>query len=254
MVRRSDEDKGNNADGRFCSARRNMSIKGFQGTSLLDFPGRVASLIFWGGCNLTCPFCHNPALVLEPEAFPDFDRDELLDNLSSRMPFIDGVVISGGEPTLDPSLADWLAAVKELGLAVKLDTNGLRPDVLAELLDRQLLDYLAIDLKTIPDRYAELHHGQVDPVALVTSIRLALAAPVTVEFRTTCAPGIVDETAIHALGDLIRGAPLWVLQQYHPGQALDPVWRDLTPYPSGKISGLAAVARQYVDDVVIRGV
>ena len=125
-----------------------MSIKGFQGTSLLDYPGRVASLIFWGGCNLTCPFCHNPALVLEPEACPDLDREELLVDLAARRPFIDGVVISGGEPTLDPELADWLAAVKALGLAVKLDTNGLRPDVLTDLLDRRLVDYLAIDLKT----------------------------------------------------------------------------------------------------------
>src|SRR5512137_801856 len=128
-------------------------IKGFQGTSLLDFPGRVASLLFWGGCNLTCPFCHNPALVLEPAAWPDLDRDALLLDLAARQPFIDGVVISGGEPTLDPSLADWLAKIKALGLAVKLDTNGLCPAVLADLLKRQLVDYLAIDLKTAPQRY-----------------------------------------------------------------------------------------------------
>jgi pyruvate formate lyase activating enzyme len=230
-----------------------MSIKGFQGTSLLDYPGRIASLVFWGGCNLTCPFCHNPALVLEPEAWPDLDPDQLLADLAKRRPFVDGVVISGGEPTLDASLADWLTAVKALGLAVKLDTNGLRPDVLSELLERQLLDYLAIDLKTVPARYGELHPGWVDPAALMNSIRLALAAPVPVEFRTTCAPKIVDEPAIHALGTLISGAPLWVLQQYHPAPALDPAWREFTPYPAEQISGLAAIARQYVEDVVVRG-
>jgi len=228
-------------------------IKGFQGTSLLDFPGRVASLIFWGGCNLTCPFCHNPALVLEPDAWPDLDREALLADLADRQPFIDGVVISGGEPTLDPALADWLAAVKALGLAVKLDTNGLAPEVLADLLDRQLIDYLAIDLKTAPQRYRELHRGPVDPAALVASIRLALAAPVAVEFRTTCVPGIVDATSLHALGTLVRGAPLWVLQQYHPAPALDPAWQELAPYTPPQITALAGIARQYVNEVVVRG-
>ena len=230
-----------------------MSIKGFQGTSLLDFPGRVASLLFWGGCNLTCPFCHNPALVLEPHAWPDLDREALLADLAARRPFIDGVVISGGEPTLDPALADWLAAFKALGLAVKLDTNGLAPGVLADLLDRQLVDCLAIDLKTAPQRYHELHRGPVDPAALVASIGLALAAAVTVEFRTTCVPGFVDPPAIHALGGLVRGAPLWVLQQYHPAPALDPAWQELAPYPPPKITELSGIARQYVNEVVVRG-
>jgi pyruvate formate lyase activating enzyme len=230
-----------------------MSIKGFQGTSLLDFPGRVASLIFWGGCNLTCPFCHNPALVLDPAAWPDLDREALLVDLAARRPFIDGVVISGGEPTLDPNLADWLTAVKALGLAVKLDTNGLAPAVLADLLARQLVDYLAIDLKTAPQRYRELHPGPVDAAALVASIRLALAAPVAVEFRTTCVPGIVAAPEIRALGELIRGASLWVLQQYHPEPALDPAWRELIPYPAAKLNELAGIARQYVGEVVVRG-
>lgn len=231
-----------------------MSIKGFQGTSLLDFPGRVASLLFWGGCNLTCPFCHNPALVLDPGEFPDLDRNVLLQDLAARAPFIDGVVISGGEPTLDPTLADWLVSVKALGLAIKLDTNGLRPDVLAHLLGKGLIDALAIDLKTAPWRYGELHRGPVDPEALLASIRLAMGAPIAVEFRTTCVPGIVDVVEIEALGGLIRGASRWTLQQYHPAPALDPAWREFSPYSSAKITELADAARPYVGEVVIRGV
>jgi len=231
-----------------------MSIKGFQGTSLLDYPGRIASLVFWGGCNLTCPFCHNPALVLAPESWPDLDAAALLDDLASRAPFIDGVVVSGGEPTLDPALADWLAGVKRLGLAVKLDTNGLRPDVLADLLERGLVDALAIDLKTAPHRYAELHPGPVDSDALLETIRLVLAAQVAVEFRTTCVPGFVAALDIELLGRLIRGAPRWALQQYHPEPALDPAWREVAPYPAASIDELAAIARQYVKDVVVRGV
>lgn len=232
---------------------RSMSIKGFQGTSLLDFPGRVASLLFWGGCNLTCPFCHNPGLVLEPGAFPDLDRDALLEELASRAPFIDGVVISGGEPTLDPALPDFLTAVKRRGLAVKLDTNGLCPEALAALLERRLVDYLAIDLKTIPSRYRELHPGVVDSADLLATIRLVMAAPVTVEFRTTCIRGLVDELVIAELGRLIEGAPLWALQQYHPTAVLDPAWQDLPPYSAADVHQLAAVARQYAGAVVVRG-
>lgn len=229
-------------------------IKGFQGTSLLDFPGRVASLLFWGGCNLTCPFCHNPGLVLTPGDFPDLDREALLADLAGRRPFIDGVVISGGEPTLDPSLPDFLAAIKHLGLAVKLDSNGLRPDVLAELLDRQLVDYLAVDLKTAPRRYPQLHPGPVAPDALLASIRLALAASIAVEFRTTCVPSLVDAEVIAELGQLIRGAPLWALQQYHPERALDPVWQEPSPGSVALLADLADVARNYVGEVVVRGV
>jgi len=231
-----------------------MAIKGFQGTSLLDYPGRIASLIFWGGCNLTCPFCHNPALVLEPETWPDLDRDALLADLAARAPFIDGVVVTGGEPTLDPTLGEWLAAVKALGLAVKLDTNGLRPDVLSALLAQGLLDSLAIDLKTAPGRYGELHSRAVAVDRLAASVRLALAAPVTVEFRTTCVPGLIDEAALHELGQLVHGAPLWVLQQYHPAVALAPAWRELPPHSPATIARYAEIAGLFVQRVVVKGV
>jgi pyruvate formate lyase activating enzyme len=230
-----------------------MGIKGFQGTSLLDFPGRIASLVFWGGCNLTCPYCHNPDLVVAPGRWPDLDPAALLADLAGRANFIDGVVVSGGEPTLDPQLADWLAEVKALGLAVKLDTNGLRPAVIADLLARGLVDSLAIDLKTAPARYPELHDGPVDVAALAESVRLALAGPATVEFRTTCVPALVDLQAIHELGALLRGAPLWVLQQYHPAPALAAAWREMDPYPPREFDALAAAAGAYAGTVLVRG-
>ena len=231
-----------------------MKIKGFQGTSLLDFPGRVASLIYWGGCNLTCPFCHNPALVLEPESCPDIDRTELLAELAGRRPFIDGVVISGGEPTLDNELPAFLEAVKQLGLAVKLDTNGLAPQRVAQLLSEQLIDYIAIDLKTIPERYPELHAGPVASAGLLETIRLCSNAGITVEYRTTCVPGWVDEEVVSRLGALIDGAPLWALQQYHAEHALCAAARALEPYPAERVSALAGLAGRYVDRVVVRGI
>lgn len=229
-------------------------IKGFQGTSLLDFPGRVASLLFFGDCNLTCPFCHNPALVLAPETCPDLDPDEILAELRARQPFIDGVVISGGEPTLAPQLPDILRRIKDLGLAVKLDSNGLAPRLLRRLLDENLLDALAIDLKTSLLRYPQLHPHPVDGNALLATVALALDAPVDVEFRTTCVPGWVDAAMIGEWGERLAGAPLWALQQYHPGYALDEQYRHLEPLPAAMVEELARLAEEYVERVVVRGI
>ena len=231
-----------------------MGIKGFQGTSLLDFPGRIASLVFWGGCNLTCPFCHNPALVLEPEALPDLDRSELLADLAARKSFIDGIVVSGGEPTLDRGLPDFLTRVKALGLEVKLDTNGLAPKVLGELISRQLVDYLAIDLKTTPERYPELHAATVSPGQLIETIALCSQAQIELEYRTTCVPGWVDEGAISVLGELINGSAFWALQQYHPEHALCANARAVIPYPPERIQAMAELAGRYAQRITVRGI
>ncbi len=231
-----------------------MGIKGFQGTSLLDFPGRIASLVFWAGCNLTCPFCHNPALVLEPEGYPDLDPVDLLADLAGRKSFIDGIVVSGGEPTLDGGLLPFLKEVKALGLMVKLDTNGLAPQTIAELISLQLIDYLAIDLKTSPDRYPELHSGSVLPAKLVETLRLCADITIELEYRTTCVPDWVDEEVIVTLGELINGAPLWALQQYHPEHALCEQTREITPYSPGQIHSFADLAGRYAQRVIVRGV
>ncbi len=230
-----------------------MSIKGFQGTSLLDYPGRVASLIYWGGCNLTCPFCHNPALVLEPESCADIDRSELLAELAGRRPFIDGVVVSGGEPTLDDGLPAFLTEIKGLGLAVKLDTNGLEPQCLAGLLSGRLIDYLAIDLKTLPERYPDLHSGPVMAERLLETIALCREAGITVEYRTTCVPGWVDESVVRQLGKLIEGAPFWALQQYHAEHALCAEARAIEAYAPERIRAFAEIAAAYVGEVTVRG-
>jgi pyruvate formate lyase activating enzyme len=231
-----------------------MGIKGFQGTSLLDFPGRIASLVFFGGCNLTCPYCHNPSLVLDPEQYPDYPVAALLDDLRERRNFIDGVVISGGEPTLDTALFPLLREIKGLGLQVKLDTNGLLPEVLEGLLDLKLLDYVALDLKTSPERYGELHSGPVHVQGLVRSAELLRESGIRYELRTTCVPGLIEEADIRSIGELARGAERWYLQQYHPGHALDEELRALEPHPVETIRAFAALAGEYVGEVGIRGI
>jgi len=230
-----------------------VAIKGFQGTSLLDYPGHIAALVFFGGCNLTCPYCHNAALVLEPEALPDFPLADLLGELQRRRTFIDGVVISGGEPTLDPQLLPLLRQIKELGLQVKLDTNGLAPKVLKEVIWEGLVDLVALDLKTVPARYGELHTGPVSTDNLAKSVRLLMDNPVDCEFRTTCMPGLVGEAEIRELGEMIRGADRWMLQQYVPRHALAESAQAVEPYQAKQIEALAVIARQFVDEVGIRG-
>lgn len=230
-----------------------MGIKGFQGTSLLDFSGRVASLIFFGGCNLTCPYCHNSGLVLAPEQYPDYPEETVLAQLRERCRFIDGVVISGGEPTLDPGLLSFLREVKALGLAVKLDTNGLRPTVLESALAEGLVDFVALDLKTAPARYGELHGGPVAIDGLQRSVQLLLAGAVAYELRTTCVPGLVEAADIRALGELVRGGKRWVLQQFVPGHSLAEELRESEPHPAETVRAFAEVAGGYVDEVAVRG-
>jgi pyruvate formate lyase activating enzyme len=230
-----------------------MKIKGFQGTSLLDFPGRIASLVFFGGCNLSCPFCHNPTLVLDPEQYPDYPLAALLEELQERRSFIDGVVVSGGEPTIARGLLPLLREIKGLALEVKLDTNGLAPAVLEQALAEGLVDYVALDLKTTVERYRELHNAPVDASALRRSIRLLLDGCVDYEIRTTCVPGLVDAADLPVMGETIRGARSWVLQQFVASHAMDESLHSLSAHPPEQIRAFAEIAGTYVDQVSIRG-
>ncbi|PLX92097.1 MAG: anaerobic ribonucleoside-triphosphate reductase activating protein [Desulfuromonas sp.] len=231
-----------------------MAIKGFQGTSLVDYPGKMAALIFFGGCNLTCPFCHNPALVIAPQELPDMPYELLLEELETRRGFIDGVVITGGEPTLAKELPDLLRQLRRLNLQIKLDTNGLLPDTLSELINEKLLDLVALDLKTAPHRYNELHSTPIATDLLKQSIALLKGQKsCQVEFRTTCVPGLIGEKEIHLLGTSLSGAKEWSLQQYAPGHALDPAWKELRPYSSADLYQLARIAGTYVPTIHWRG-
>ena len=163
-----------------------MRILGLQKLSLLDFPGKVAATVFTGGCDLRCPFCHNALLVTRLAETPEIPEQEVLDFLASRRGLLDGVVLTGGEPLLQPDAADFLRKVRELGFAVKLDTNGCDPARLAEILDRGLVDYVAMDVKNAPARYAEtVGVPDFDLAPVEESIRLLRKSTVDYEFRTT---------------------------------------------------------------------
>ncbi len=193
-------------------------------------------------------------MVLDPDSYPDYPLDELLADLKKREGFIDGVVISGGEPTIDAGLPAFLSLLKERNLQVKLDSNGLAPEVIAGLLEQQLVDYVAVDIKTSLNRYNELHTQPVVTELLRETVAILKQASVEVEFRTTCIPHLVAEAEIDAMGELLRGASLWVLQQYVPLHAMVEEWQHFDVYRPEQLYDLAERAGKYVDQIQVRGV
>ncbi|MBR6683919.1 MAG: anaerobic ribonucleoside-triphosphate reductase activating protein [Firmicutes bacterium] len=180
-----------------------MKISGLQKLTLLDYPGRVACTVFLGGCNFRCPFCHNSEL-LGADAEEFMKAEELLDFLKSRVGILEGVCITGGEPTLQKDLPELLRAIKEMGYAVKLDTNGYRPDVMKALVEEGLVDYVAMDIKNSPERYAltcGIESDGFDLSRIEESMRFLMEGAVDYEFRTTVVKPLHDEEAIGSLGD-----------------------------------------------------
>jgi pyruvate formate lyase activating enzyme len=200
-----------------------MIFGGVQQNSMIDFPGKLACVLFVPGCNFRCPYCHNPSLVLnqiDPEN--TLTMAEAMDFLLERQGFLDGVVITGGEPTLQPELLSVCKQIKQLGYPIKLDTNGSRPKVIETLFAAGVVDYIAMDVKSTPERYAPLLWPDGDSTAIVSSIRLILNSGVTHEFRTTCINPLVDLSTIKTLSELLEGANLYVLQQFQTRQVLAP--------------------------------
>lgn len=190
-----------------------MDISGLQKTTLLDYPGYVACTVFLGGCNLRCPFCHNAPLVLKNPA-PQMQEEEFLAFLRKRRGVLDGVCITGGEPTLRAGLPEFIGKIRELGFRVKLDTNGTNPGMLETLLKDGLLDYVAMDIKNSPRRYRETCGGVDALEAVRQSAALLMEGGVDYEFRTTCVKPLHDPTALAEIGQWLSGAKQYYLQNF----------------------------------------
>ena len=194
-----------------------MRIAGFQKLSTVDYPGKLAAVVFTAGCNLDCSYCHNRALIDPSTRLPWWDAREVLGILAKRRGFLDGVAISGGEPTLQPDLEDFAGQVRDLGYAVKLDTNGTQPAVLSRLIARGLLDYVAMDVKAPLEKYETICGAGVEIAAIESSIALLLEGQVDYEFRTTVSP-LLSHEDLKAISRLVRGARRHVLQRCRPVQ------------------------------------
>lgn len=198
-----------------------MLILGLNKTTLLDYPGHVAATIFTGGCNFRCPFCHNAGLVLAPSTEQAISKQEIFSFLRKRKNILQGVCITGGEPTLQPDLKEFIQEIKALGYLVKLDTNGYEPEKLKALLELGLLDYVAMDIKNSPQKYeAAVGQKDVEISRINTSIELLRVSGIDHEFRTTVVKELHSREDILAIAEWIAGCPHYYLQRYQENEGV----------------------------------
>ena len=230
-------------------------IKGWVRTTLLDYPGKIASSVFLGSCCFRCPMCHNADLVLRPHSLPDIPIETVVEYLGQRKGKITGLVVSGGEPCLSPCLPDFLRQVRALGIRIKLDTCGYLPDILSELLGENLVDMVAMDIKAPPAKYACLAGlAQVDLDRINKSIVLIRTSGLSYEFRTTVVSDWITLDDIVAIADWLAGAECYVLQQFRAQNCLDPGLNQKSPYPVSVLLEMQKIASQKIERVELRGV
>jgi len=234
------------------SSPSSLRVGGLRPGSLSDWEGRLAAVIYTSGCNFRCPFCHNPEL-LDAAGGEEVEARDILDRLSGELSWLDGVVITGGEPTLQEGLEGFLTQLREEGLEVKLDTNGSRPEVLEGLLNRGLLDRVAMDVKSSPGGYPRAVGRELEIETIGRSIRLLLESPVEVEFRTTVVPGLVGEEEGEEIGSWVEGASRFSLQGFRPGTCLAEAMNRLAPPSPELMERLRRIIGKHVPACRIAG-
>ena len=230
-----------------------MLINGFAKLTLLDYPEHVACTVFTGGCNFKCPFCHNASLALRPGQLPPIPTEEVISFLARRKGVLDGVCISGGEPLLMPDLGDFLKQVKEMGYAIKLDTNGSFPDRLATMIDAGLVDMVAMDIKNSPQKYP-LTTGipSLDMAPILESANMLMRKGLPYEFRTTVVQEFHEAEDFHRIGEWIRGARAYYIQSFIDSG--DIIGSDLHPHSVQILHCFLGIMQQYVSNSHLRGV
>ena len=230
-----------------------MQICGFNKTTLLDYPGHVAATIFTGCCNFRCPFCQNGDLVLHPARLPQLDEEEVLKVLAKRRGILTGVCVTGGEPTLQPDLAVFLKKIKELGLLVKLDTNGYRPEVVEDLFRQGLLDYIAMDIKSSPEHYAAVAGFpglQMDRIRKSAAFIQSCGLPY--EFRTTVVHELHRAEDFLSIGRWLQGSEAYFLQSYQESEGvISPVF---SAYSKEELESFQSLLLPFIPNTSLRGV
>ncbi len=242
-----------------------MLIGGLQKTTLIDFPGRVACTVFTVGCNFRCPFCHNKDLVtldnFRKSGLERMSEQSFFEFLDKRKKILDGVCITGGEPTLWQDLYSICQKIKDLGLEVKLDSNGSNPKILKRLIDKKLIDFIAMDVKTAFGDYAKaILKFKTKNAKLITnikrSIRLILKSRVEYEFRTTVVPGIHSQKNLVKLAKQLKTFNpqiIWVLQKFRPQNCLDPQYLKIKSYSDQQIDDMLKAIRKILPQTKLRG-
>lgn len=232
-----------------------MLIGGIQTLTLLDFPGKVAATVFTVGCNFRCGYCHNPELVL-PEIIKK-NRNDLIPEekffnfLKSREKFLDGVAITGGEPTMQTDLVEFISKIKAMGFLVKLDTNGTNPKMLEEIISRDLVDYFAMDIKHPLEDYEEMVNTKISREILQKSMNLIKNSGADYEFRTTVIAEYHTEKEIDKIAKSVKGCKKYTIQNFRPDYTLDPKFAKFHGLKEGKLAKFKKVAEKYIKEVKV---
>jgi pyruvate formate lyase activating enzyme len=224
-----------------------MKFGGYRACSLIDFPGKVSAVFFTQGCSFRCPFCHNPKLVL-PHTSPLLSEEVLLDFLRTRQGKLDGVVVSGGEPTIHKELPPFIKKIKDLGFLVKLDTNASNPTMIEFLLHQNLIDYWAVDNKASFQNYPLITKSDINIEQIKTSFQLILQHAQQYEFRTTVLREFHPPAEIEIMAHEIAGAQKYILQQFRPDTTLDLDIKASLPYRDDEMEFLCSLAREHVQE------
>lgn len=230
-----------------------LPIKGLQKTSLIDFSPYTTSVIFIGGCNFRCKYCHNFDLVLNHKDLPTLQEKEIIDFLQSKHGWIDALTVTGGEPTLYPELVDFLREVKKLGLKIKLDTNGTNPDLLWDILDEGLVDYVAMDFKAPLNTYDSVTVFPVDTEKIARSVSLLKNSEVDYEFRATIVPKLLRKEDMQKIGEYLSGSKRFAMQPFRAGHGLlDKTFENEKGYSKEELEEIRNSLEPYFEEVIIR--
>lgn len=230
-----------------------LPIKGLQKTSLIDYVPNTSCVVFIGGCNFRCGYCHNHDLVLNFKDIPTLSEKEICDFVESRKKWLDAVVITGGEPTMYPELIDLVREIKKLGMKVKLDTNGTNPKLLWDMLEEKLLDYIAMDIKAPLHKYENIAMRTVDTDKIKESIELIKNAGIDYEFRTTIMPSMLKKDDMLRIAELLEGTKRYAIQQYREsGGILDKALEGSDCYSKEELEEIKEMMEKYIDEVLIR--
>jgi pyruvate formate lyase activating enzyme len=228
-----------------------MQFGGFNKYTLIDYPGKIACMVYTIGCNFRCPYCHNPELVDET-VVERFEESDIFAHLESRRNLIEGVVITGGEPTMHSDLPAFIRAIKNMGFSVKLDTNGTNPEMLATLVNDGSVNYVAMDMKASLMKYSQTVARPVDIDAIKRSIDILISSSITYEFRTTVVKALLTLEDIEEVCKEIRGAKKYYLQKFVSTKILNPQFKRKVNYTDDELKTLKTMATRYVDFCGIR--
>lgn len=227
-----------------------MRIGGIEKSTLIDYPGKIACILYTIGCNFRCPYCHNPELV--DETAKEISLESIWSFLENRKGLLDAVVITGGEPTMHDDLPEFISKIKTYGFKVKLDSNGTRPAMLKRLISEKLIDYIAMDVKAPLEMYTYSVGRPVLPETLRHSIKLIMESGVDYEFRTTVVKSMLSPEDLEDIGKEIRGAKTYYLQKFKGGKILNPQFRRRTTYTDQEFFEFKKMMNRYVGYCGIR--